>query len=152
MHKFKILDLFCGAGGFSYGMHQNSQFETCVALDNDPNVVATFKRNMPKTDIIIGDITDKSVKNDVIAKARMRGINMIIGGPPCQGYALKGKKLGLSDPQTICFENILTSLNRFNLMFLSLRTLKHYFQLRMDGFETKLLRRLVHWDMVWNMV
>lgn len=107
MHKFKILDLFCGAGGFSYGMHQNSQFETCVALDNDPNVVATFKRNMPKTDIIIGDITDKSVKNDVIAKARMRGINMIIGGPPCQGYALKGKKLGLSDPRNYLFREYL---------------------------------------------
>ena len=36
--KFKILDLFCGAGGLSYGMHKNPHFETVVALD----VIAKF--------------------------------------------------------------------------------------------------------------
>lgn len=107
MHKFKILDLFCGAGGFSYGIHKNPAFDTYVALDNDPNVVATFKRNMPKTDIIIGDIKDTDVKNNVIAKAKAYGVNMIIGGPPCQGYALKGKKLGLSDPRNYLFREYL---------------------------------------------
>ena len=33
MKKFKILDLFCGAGGFSHGMHKNTNFETLVAVD-----------------------------------------------------------------------------------------------------------------------
>ena len=31
--EFYILDLFCGAGGFSYGMHKNSHFKTVVAID-----------------------------------------------------------------------------------------------------------------------
>ena len=31
--EFRILDLFCGAGGFSYGMHRNKHFKTAVALD-----------------------------------------------------------------------------------------------------------------------
>lgn len=31
--EFRILDLFCGAGGFSYGMHKNAHFNTEVALD-----------------------------------------------------------------------------------------------------------------------
>ena len=35
MAKYRILDLFCGAGGFSYGMDKNPNFETLIALDND---------------------------------------------------------------------------------------------------------------------
>lgn len=114
MTKFKILDLFCGAGGFSYGMHQNTSFETCVALDNDPNVVDTFKYNMPNVDVIIGDITEQSVKDEVVSKSKACGVNMIIGGPPCQGYALKGKKLGLNDPRNYLFREYLDIVGKIN--------------------------------------
>lgn len=107
MCRYKILDLFCGAGGFSYGMHRNSNFKTYIALDNDSHVVDTFKRNMPNTDVIVGDITNLEVKREVINKSMRCGINMIIGGPPCQGYALKGKKLGLNDPRNYLFREYL---------------------------------------------
>ena len=60
--KFKILDLFCGAGGFSYGMHKNSNFETVIALDFDENAANTFKNNMPNTEVIVGDITNENIK------------------------------------------------------------------------------------------
>ena len=43
INKFRILDLFCGAGGFSYGMHKNSHFETVVALDFNEYAAETFK-------------------------------------------------------------------------------------------------------------
>ena len=36
--EFRILDLFCGAGGFSYGMEKNAHFKTVVSLDNDPYI------------------------------------------------------------------------------------------------------------------
>lgn len=107
MAKFNILDLFCGAGGFSYGMEKNSDFETVIALDNDKFAGLTFKKNMVKTDVIIGDITEESVKECVIEKAQKKGVNMIIGGPPCQGYSMKGKKLGLKDPRNFLFREYL---------------------------------------------
>ena len=56
--KFNILDLFCGAGGLSYGMHKNTHFSTEVALDFNQQAADTFKRNMPTTDVLVGDITD----------------------------------------------------------------------------------------------
>ena len=46
--KFKILDLFCGAGGMSYGMHKNPNFKTVVALDIDEKLAFTLKKNMPE--------------------------------------------------------------------------------------------------------
>ena len=101
--NFKILDLFCGAGGLSYGMHQNPHFQTVVALDVNEALAITLKNNMPDIDVIIGDIKDLNIKEKVIDSAIKHGVNMIIGGPPCQGYSLKGKKLGLEDPRNFLF-------------------------------------------------
>lgn len=105
--EFKMLDLFCGAGGFSYGMHKNSSFTTVVALDFDERAAETFKKNMPQTEVIVGDITDTAVKEKVISLSQKYGVNMIIGGPPCQGYSMKGKKLGLKDPRNFLFREYL---------------------------------------------
>lgn len=103
MSRFKILDLFCGAGGFSYGMHKNKNFETVVAVDFNSAATETFKKNMTNACVITGDITDVNVKKEVIDASIRAGVNMICGGPPCQGYAAKGKKLGLKDPRNFLF-------------------------------------------------
>ncbi|NLO45335.1 MAG: DNA (cytosine-5-)-methyltransferase [Clostridiales bacterium] len=104
---FRILDLFCGAGGMSYGMEQNRHFTTEVALDFNEKALQTFKYNMPATDTVFGDINDDAVKATVIELCRKRRVNMIIGGPPCQGFSLKGKKLGLDDPRNFLFNEYL---------------------------------------------
>ena len=105
---FKILDLFSGAGGFSYGMEKNEHFETVVAVDFNPNALATFKHNMPKAQIINGDITNPEIKKEIIELSKKHNVNMIIGGPPCQGFSLKGKKLGLDDPRNYLFNEYLS--------------------------------------------
>ncbi len=99
--KFRILDLFCGAGGMSYGLHKNPNFETKVALDINEKLAQTFKANMPDTKVIIGDIRELSVKEEIIELSKQNDINMIVGGPPCQGFSLKGKKLGLEEREAI---------------------------------------------------
>lgn len=104
---FRILDLFCGAGGFSWGMHKNVHFKTCVALDFNEKAAYTFKQNMPDTYVVTGDITNETTKSKIIEKSKETGVNMIIGGPPCQGFALKGKKLGLKDERNYLFREYL---------------------------------------------
>jgi len=101
--EFRILDLFCGAGGMSYGMHKNNHFITKVALDINEKVAQTFKNNISGAELIIGDIQNKIVKEKIINLSIKNNINMIIGGPPCQGFSLKGKKLGLDDPRNFLF-------------------------------------------------
>jgi DNA (cytosine-5-)-methyltransferase len=101
--EFRILDLFCGAGGMSYGMHKNSHFVTKVALDINEKLAQTFKENIPESELIIGDIQDKEIKEKIINLSKKNKVNMIIGGPPCQGFSLKGKKLGLDDPRNFLF-------------------------------------------------
>lgn len=101
--EFRILDLFCGAGGFSYGMHKNEHFKTVVALDFNEQATDTFKKNMVDTVVITGDIKEDSIKEKVINESKKQKVNMIIGGPPCQGFSNKGKKLGLQDPRNYLF-------------------------------------------------
>lgn len=110
--KFKILDLFCGAGGLSYGMHKNPHFETVVALDVNENLAITLKKNMPKVNVVVGDIKDNSIKEKIIDLSLKSGVNMIVGGPPCQGYSMKGKKLGLEDPRNFLFIEYLNLVER----------------------------------------
>lgn len=110
--NFKILDLFCGAGGMSLGMHKNPHFKTVVALDINENLATTLKRNMTDVNLVIGDIRDVSVKEKVLQLSIDNGVNMIIGGPPCQGYSLKGKKLGLEDPRNFLFIEYLSFVEK----------------------------------------
>lgn len=98
-----VLDLFCGAGGFSYGFEMNPLFKTVIALDNDNNVLQTFRRNFPETVVIKGDITSSETKNKIIELSKKLNVSVIIGGPPCQGFSNKGKKLGLEDPRNFLF-------------------------------------------------
>lgn len=109
--SFVILDLFSGAGGFSYGIEKNPHFRTAVALDWNPNALRTFKYNMPNTEVVNGDITSQDIKNEIIQLSKEKKVNMIIGGPPCQGFSLKGKKLGLEDPRNYLFKEYLNIVN-----------------------------------------
>jgi DNA-cytosine methyltransferase len=109
---FRILDLFCGAGGMSHGMHKNHHFRTEVALDINERLALTLKNNMPEVDVVAGDIQDDFIKEKVIDLSLKKGVNMIIGGPPCQGYSMKGKKLGLMDPRNFLFKEFLNMVKR----------------------------------------
>ena len=108
MDEFRVLDLFCGAGGLSWGLDKNVHFKTTVALDFDAQAADTFKRNMPYAEVVVGDITKAETKAKVVSLARQTGVNMIVGGPPCQGYSMKGKKLGLDDPRNFLFREYLS--------------------------------------------
>lgn len=112
INEFRILDLFCGAGGLSWGMHKNRYFKTMVALDFDENAIVTFKKNMPDTEVLVGDITDVAVKEKVVSLSKKKNVNMIVGGPPCQGYSMKGKKLGLDDPRNFLFREYLDLVDK----------------------------------------
>lgn len=100
---FKILDLFSGAGGFSLGFEMVNGFTTVLAVDFDKNAIKTFQNNFKNAKCIHGDICDVNTKQKIIQEAFNSGVNMIIGGPPCQGFSLKGKNLGIYDKRNYLF-------------------------------------------------
>ena len=112
--SFHVLDLFSGAGGFSCGLDMVDGFSTEVAIDFDSKAINTFQKNFPKTTCICGNICDEKVKEEIISASIDRKVNMIIGGPPCQGFSLKGKNLGIKDPRNFLFMEYVNLVSRIN--------------------------------------
>lgn len=83
----KVLDLFCGAGGLSEGFSQAStRFVTVRAVEHDRAAAATYAGNHGKDSVFAGSIEDW-LKQDAVPAA-----DVVIGGPPCQGFSALGKQ------------------------------------------------------------
>ena len=80
----KIVDLFAGCGGLSLGFMQ-AGYTVVKAVEFDPVIANTYIKNHPEVDVIVDDI--KNIDNSGLLKYGEADI--IIGGPPCQGYAEK---------------------------------------------------------------
>lgn len=87
-------------------------FRTEVAIDFDSKAIETFKRNFPNTECICGDICNEDIKEKIITSSKDRGVNFVIGGPPCQGFSLKGKNLGIKDPRNFLFMEYVNIVKR----------------------------------------
>lgn len=110
--QYKILDLFSGAGGFTYGFDLIDEFETVIANDFNLPALNTLKHNMPWVEVVHGDITTQETKDKLVELAKVKGVNMVIGGPPCQGFSLQGKKGGIHDPRNFLFKEYLNVVKR----------------------------------------
>lgn len=105
MVKYKVIDLFCGIGGFSYGFEMTNKFEVVVAADIWDTAIKTFKRNHvnKNIDILLHDIT--SSPNEYWDKYSGK-IDVIIAGPPCQGFSMAGKR-DINDERNSLFEEVI---------------------------------------------
>ncbi len=88
--KPNLISLFSGAGGLDKGFH-NAGFRTVVANEYDKNICPTFRANFPDVKLIEGDI--RSIKEEDFPK----GVDGIIGGPPCQSWSEAGSLRGIED-------------------------------------------------------
>ena len=136
---FKILDLFCGAGGMSHGMDMNPNFETVVAVDINEKLSQTLKENNPSVELIIGDIQKKSIKDEILKLSRNLEVNMVIGGPPCQGFSLKGKNLGLDDPRNFLFVEYLDIVKQLNPEVFVIENVKNILSASNGWFKEQIL-------------
>ncbi|GAI09643.1 unnamed protein product, partial [marine sediment metagenome] len=90
-----VIDLFCGAGGFSSGF-ESAGFSIRWAIDNDPLACKSFKANFPQCNVVQGDICEiapmleKGTLSELgVPPDRLWGI---IGGPPCQSFSGIGER------------------------------------------------------------
>lgn len=97
MHKHNVLDLFCGAGGLSYGF-ECAGYDILLGIDNDAMALKTFELNHHGARTICGDITEINYEEDIKPLLNGKKIDVIIGGPPCQGFSLSGPR-NFNDPR-----------------------------------------------------
>lgn len=83
-----VLDLFCGAGGLSHGFKM-ADFDIIAGIDNWNSAILTFRENHKDSQAILTDIRQTS-DNDI--KNLFSGVDVVIGGPPCQAFSTAGKR------------------------------------------------------------
>lgn len=91
MSDYNAIDLFCGCGGLSYGFEM-AGFNILLGIDNDPKALETFELNHKGSKSICGDITKVTYENDIKSLIGDKTVDIIIGGPPCQGMSLSGPR------------------------------------------------------------
>lgn len=85
------IDLFCGAGGLSKGF-MDAGFDIIVGVDNDKDALNTFALNHNGAVAINEDLSKKETFEKIKEIAGNRSIDVIIAGPPCQGFSLTGPR------------------------------------------------------------
>ncbi len=109
--SFNYIDLFSGAGGFSLGFN-NRGFNNIFALEIEKEYCDTYKSNFPKHKLIKKDIKDLSVK-EIKGFVGNKSIDVIIGGPPCQGFSIAGNigRQFIDDPRNHLFKEFVRVVN-----------------------------------------
>jgi DNA (cytosine-5)-methyltransferase 1 len=93
--SFKVISLFAGAGGMDVGI-EKAGFQVIAASELDPHASNTYRHNHPSVNLIEGDIN--CPKNFEVITS-YSDIDLVVGGPPCQGFSVAGK-MDKDDPRS----------------------------------------------------
>jgi len=89
--KLNFIDLFSGAGGIGLGYEQ-AGYEHVFSGDFDPGVAKTFSHNNSNIPFLEGDLSSDSIFEKAKEIVGDKEIDIIVGGPPCQGFSMFGKR------------------------------------------------------------
>ncbi|MDL2235795.1 DNA cytosine methyltransferase [Christensenellaceae bacterium OttesenSCG-928-L17] len=105
----RVLDLFSGCGGLSYGFEQ-AGFKIVAGVDNWSDALVTFEKNhngAKGIQLDLGDFNPEQIE-EVIGK----DIDVVIGGPPCQGFSISGKR-NPEDPRNKLYQGFVDTVAHF---------------------------------------
>ncbi len=100
----KYIDLFSGAGGFSLGFDK-SGFHNVFSVEIQNDFCETYETNFPTHTLLKKDIA-KVTKEEIEKLTKLNEIDVIIGGPPCQGFSIAGNigRKFIDDPRNKLFQ------------------------------------------------
>jgi DNA (cytosine-5)-methyltransferase 1 len=114
-----LVDLFAGCGGFSLGM-ERAGFHCIAAIDFNPEAVATFRSNFPNVPQVLERDLTKFPPSELAQLIGTNRVDVIAGGPPCQGFSGARKVDGANhgdrlkdDPRRLLFREFLRYVDYF---------------------------------------
>lgn len=104
-------DFFCGAGGLSWGFHR-AGFRMSLANDIQECCVDTISLNhpeVPEKNVICGDIN--IVLEKIEELSRYKSVDVVIGGPPCQGFSMANRQRIIDDPRNHLYKSFVKAID-----------------------------------------
>jgi DNA (cytosine-5)-methyltransferase 1 len=103
LNRPRAIDLFCGVGGMSLGFEQ-AGFDVVAAFDLEPFNIATHKKNFADTKAFSVDLTKES-GDSLRSLAKFDDeLDLVFGGPPCQGFSIGGTKNADDERNLLLFD------------------------------------------------
>lgn len=101
---YKVVDLFAGVGGLSYGFAHDPAFEIIAANEILEPMAEAYAQNHRNVKVYNKDIKEFSLEDLTRDFGIKRGdVDVVVGGPPCQAYSTVGKRL-IDDPRGKLFQ------------------------------------------------
>jgi len=89
--RLRAVDLFCGAGGMSRGLEMSRAVRVVAGVEHAPRAHASFKANHPEVRAFASPMDIHDVTGDaVLEQAEVDSVDLVVGGPPCQGFSNAG--------------------------------------------------------------
>ncbi len=117
------VDLFAGAGGMTLGFEQ-AGFDVLASVEIDPIHCAIHEYNFPMWTAICASVTNIS-GDDIRAKSKIgdREVDVVFGGPPCQGFSLMGKR-AFDDPRNQLVSHFMRLVTELNAKYFVMENVK----------------------------
>ena len=111
--NYKCIDLFSGVGGLTRGFEW-ANFKTIFANDFDKGISSSYKVNFPYVPFFDGDITSLNY-NEISNNHNIKPgeIDVVMGGPPCQGYSMANRKRIAEDERNLLFLEFIRCVRHF---------------------------------------
>ena len=135
----KIIDLFCGVGGLSYGFKKNN-YKVVAAVDHWKDALLTYQYNFPEIEIFHQDIKDfnENHLNNIIKKNKK--IDGVIGGPPCQGFSTVGTRK-VEDKRNHLYLEFYNTVKKVNPNFFIIENVSGFLNLSAGIFIQDIIKR-----------
>ena len=98
--SYTMIDLFSGVGGLSLGFEM-AGFKAVLANEYDASIAESYVKNRPHVKMIVNDITQLPIQETFSEYSGK--IDLIVGGPPCQGFSQKGQRKSINDERNFLF-------------------------------------------------
>jgi DNA (cytosine-5)-methyltransferase 1 len=107
-----VIDMFSGCGGLSRGF-MDAGYEILLGVDNDPIALKTFKENHKNSKVLEADLFEHQTILEMKKIIGNRNVDLIVGGPPCQGFSLTGRR-DENDKRNTLFKSMIEAAKVFN--------------------------------------
>lgn len=142
----KVVSFFAGCGGLDLGFEQ-AGFHVVWANEFEPHCRATYVRNHPNTEFVLGDVCE--IDPDTIPDCEG-----FIGGPPCQSWSVGGKQKGLDDERGQLFLKYIELINIKKPKFFVIENVKGMLDDKFNGVFEDFVNRLDNagYDVKWTLL